>query len=57
MMLGRMIRNYGGRIVLEVDSSTIRDKLLSLKAMEMTYDNGTLLVNGVIRLNYFISSD
>ena len=38
--LGRMVRNYGGRIVLEVDSSTIRDKLLSLKAMEMTNDNG-----------------
>lgn len=35
--LGRMVRNYGGRIVLEVESSTIRDKLLSLKAMEITY--------------------
>lgn len=35
--LGRMVRNYGGRIVLEVESSTIRDKLLSLKAMKITY--------------------
>lgn len=35
--LGRMVRNYGGRIVLEVESSTIRDKLLLLKAMEITY--------------------
>ena len=38
--LGRMVRNYGGRVVLEVDSSTIRDKLLSLKAMEITYVHG-----------------
>ncbi len=38
--LGRMVRNYGGRIVLEVESSTIRDKLLSLKAMEITYVDG-----------------
>ena len=35
-----MIRNYGGRIVLEVESSTIRDKLLSLKAMKITYVDG-----------------
>mgnify|MGYP000829449467 FL=1 len=38
--LGRMVRNYGGRIVLEVESSTIRDKSLSLKAMEITYVDG-----------------
>lgn len=38
--LGRMVRNYGGRIVLEVETSTIRDKLLSLKAMEITYVDG-----------------
>ena len=38
--LGRMVRNYGGRIVLEVESSTIRDKLLSLKAMEITCVDG-----------------
>lgn len=38
--LGRMVRNYSGRIVLEVESSTIRDKLLSLKAMEITYVDG-----------------
>ena len=38
--LGRMVRNYGGRVVLEVESSTIRDKLLSLKAMEITYVDG-----------------
>lgn len=38
--LGRMVRNYGGRIVLEVESSTIRDKLLSLKAMEIKYVDG-----------------
>lgn len=38
--LGRMVRNYGGRIALEVESSTIRDKLLSLKAMEITYVDG-----------------
>lgn len=37
---GRMVRNHGGRIVLEVESSTIRDKLLSLKAMEITYVDG-----------------
>lgn len=37
---GRMVRNYGGWIVLEVESSTIRDKLLSLKAMEITYVDG-----------------
>ena len=37
---GRMVRNYGGRIVLEVESSTIRDKLLSLKVMEITYVDG-----------------
>ena len=38
--LDRMVRNYGGRIVLKVESSTIRDKLLSLKAMEITYVDG-----------------
>ncbi len=38
--LGRMVRNCGGRILLEVESSTIRDKLLSLKAMEITYVDG-----------------
>lgn len=38
--LGRMVRNYGGRIVLEVESSTIRDKLLSLKTMEITCVDG-----------------
>lgn len=38
--LGRMVRNYGGRIVLEVEFSTIRDKLLSLKAMKITYVDG-----------------
>lgn len=38
--LGRMVRNYGGRIVLEIESSTIRDKLLSLKAMKITYVDG-----------------
>ena len=38
--LGRMVRHYGGRIVLEVESSTIRDKLLSLKAMKITYVDG-----------------
>ena len=37
---GRLVRNYGGRVVLEVSTATIRDKLLSLKAMEMTYVNG-----------------
>jgi len=38
--LGRKVRNYGGRIVLEIESSTIRDKLLSLKAMKITYVDG-----------------
>lgn len=38
--LGRMVRNYGGRIVLEVETPTIRDKLLSLKAMEITCADG-----------------
>lgn len=38
--LGRMVRNYGGRVVLEIESSTIRDKLLALKAMEIICVNG-----------------
>lgn len=38
--LGRMVRSYSGRIVLEIETSTIRDKLLSLKAMEITYVDG-----------------
>lgn len=38
--LGRMIRNYGGRVVLLIEMSTIRKKLLTLKAMELKYVEG-----------------
>ena len=38
--LGRMVRNYGSRVVLEVSSDVIRKKLLEYKAMKITYVNG-----------------
>lgn len=55
--LGRMVRNYGGRIVLEVESSTIRDKLLSLKAMEITYVDGKEIWKAKARYNMKDSDD
>ncbi len=55
--LGRMVRNYGGRIVLEVESSTIRDKLLSLKAMEITYVDGKEIWKPKARYNMKDSDD
>ncbi|MGC4387826.1 group II intron reverse transcriptase/maturase, partial [Streptococcus suis] len=33
---GRLVRNYTGRLVLEVSIETIRDRLLSYGAMKMT---------------------
>lgn len=38
--LGRMVRNYGSRVVLEITTDTIRRKLLEYKAMKITYVNG-----------------
>lgn len=37
---GRLVRNYTGRLVLEVSIETIRDRLLSYGAMKMTYYRG-----------------
>lgn len=37
---GRMVRNYGGRVVLLVEMPTIRKKLIALKAMEIKYVEG-----------------
>ena len=37
---GRLVRNYTGRLVLEVSIETIRDRLLSYGAMKMTYHRG-----------------
>ncbi|HEL0024036.1 group II intron reverse transcriptase/maturase [Streptococcus equi subsp. zooepidemicus] len=38
--VGRLVRNYTGRLVLEVSIETIRDRLLSYGAMKMTYHRG-----------------
>lgn len=38
--LGRLKRDYVGRVVLEVSTQTIRKKLLEYKAMKLTYVNG-----------------
>ena len=37
---GRLVRNYTGRLVLEVSIETIRNRLLSYGAMKMTYHRG-----------------
>lgn len=39
--LGRMTRNYGSRIVLEITSEVMRKKLLDYGAIKLTYVNGT----------------
>ena len=39
--LGRLARNYGSRIVLEVTSATMRKKLLDYGAIKLTYVNDT----------------
>jgi hypothetical protein len=38
--IGRLKRDYVGRVVLEVDSATIKARLLDYKAMKLTYVNG-----------------
>ncbi|USF31303.1 reverse transcriptase domain-containing protein [Clostridium sp. MD294] len=38
--IGRMVRNYGGLVVLAIHSSTMRKKLLEYQAMKITYVNG-----------------
>ncbi len=37
---GRLVRNYTGRIVLEISSETIKKRLLDCGAMKLTYHNG-----------------
>jgi hypothetical protein len=37
---GRLVRNYGGRIVIEVTTEIIRAKLLNYDAMKITYADG-----------------
>ena len=54
---GKLVRNYGGRVVLEVATETIRDKLLSLKAMKMTYVNGKEVWKPVARYSMKDSDD
>ena len=38
--LGRLVRNYTGRVVLEVSTEKIRNKLLDCKIVKMTYHRG-----------------
>jgi len=37
---GRLVRNYTGRVVLEVSNDTIKKHLLNIGAMKLTYHNG-----------------
>ena len=37
---GKLVRNYTGRIVLEVSSDTIRKHLIDTGAMKLIYHNG-----------------
>ncbi len=37
---GRLVRNYTGRIVLEVSAETMKKRLLNYGAMKLTYHNG-----------------
>ena len=37
---GRLVRNYTGRVVLEVPTDTIKKRLLDYKAMKLTYHMG-----------------
>jgi group II intron reverse transcriptase/maturase len=39
--LGKLVRNYGSRIVLEITTEVMRKKLLDYGAMKLTYMNGT----------------
>lgn len=55
--LGRMVRNYGGRVVLEINSATIRKKLLQLKAMKITYVNGKEIWKATSRYSMKDSDD
>lgn len=38
--LGRLVRNYTGRVVLEVSSNTIKKRLIDTGAMKLIYHNG-----------------
>lgn len=38
--LGRLVRNYTGRVVLEISSKTIRENLLETGALKLVYHNG-----------------
>ena len=38
--LGRLVRNYTGRVVLEVSTDTIKKRLLDYGAMKLTYHRG-----------------
>lgn len=55
--LGRMVRNYGGRVVLEINSATIRKKLLQLKAMKITYVNSKEIWKATARYSMKDSDD
>lgn len=38
--IGRLVRNYTGRVVLEISSKTIRENLLETGALKLVYHNG-----------------
>lgn len=55
--MGRLKRDYVGRVVLEVSTQSIRSKLLDLKAIKLTYVNGTEIWKPIARYSMKDSDD
>jgi group II intron reverse transcriptase/maturase len=55
--MGRLVRNYVGRLVLEVSNPTIRMKLLDYKAMKLIHVNGKEIWKPTARYNLKDSDD
>lgn len=49
--IGRLVRNYTGRVVLEVSSDTIKKRLLDYGAMKLTYHRGKEVWKATARYN------
>lgn len=49
--IGRLVRNYTGRVVLEVSSDTIKKRLLDYGAMKLTYHKGKEIWKPTARYN------
>ena len=55
--MGRLKRDYGSRVVLEVSNQTIRKKLIELKATKLTYVDGKEIWKPIARYSMKDSDD